>query len=248
MNSQGLPYGSAAHGRYDQQTEQGIYPQQTAYGMSAGGQTAPPNSSGLPRPGDSSIRAGYGRQPSDMQSLSYGQQGQSYYSQSPQGPQGSMGVPGSLQPGSGRPAAISQNTAPSAVPTLPPISTQSQPYQTSSRGSTTHSHSRSSPADSRYPTTPSKGYMSAQTPQTATFSPLGLADIRAAGDAGGEEFSSAYGYDDNVPGNCNFQAPWPVYAFDWCKWPVPSQGLGDSAGKIAIGSYLEDGHNYVRCY
>jgi WD repeat-containing protein 68 len=36
-------------------------------------------------------------------------------------------------------------------------------------------------------------------------------------------------------------APWALYAFDWCKW-APQ---GNSAGKLAIGSYLEDGHNYV---
>ena len=44
------------------------------------------------------------------------------------------------------------------------------------------------------------------------------------------------------PSNSNYLAPWPVFAFDWCKWGVPG---GNSAGKIALGSYLEDTHNFV---
>jgi WD repeat-containing protein 68 len=48
---------------------------------------------------------------------------------------------------------------------------------------------------------------------------------------------------DSVPTNSNYLAPWPVFAFDWCKYPVPH---GNSAGKIAVGSYLEDPHNFVR--
>jgi WD repeat-containing protein 68 len=48
---------------------------------------------------------------------------------------------------------------------------------------------------------------------------------------------------DKVPTNSNYLAPWAVFAFDWCKYPVPH---GNSAGKMAVGSYLEDPHNYVR--
>ena len=47
---------------------------------------------------------------------------------------------------------------------------------------------------------------------------------------------------DRVPTNSNYLAPWPVFAFDWCKYPVPH---GNSAGKMAVGSYLEDPHNFV---
>ncbi|KAI4107006.1 MAG: hypothetical protein L6R37_001899 [Teloschistes peruensis] len=46
--------------------------------------------------------------------------------------------------------------------------------------------------------------------------------------------------------NSNYMAPWPVYAFDWCKWPVQSQNSGDAAGKMAIGSFVEDGHNFIQ--
>jgi len=34
-----------------------------------------------------------------------------------------------------------------------------------------------------------------------------------------------------------------MFAVDWCKWPPKTN---TSAGKIAIGSYLEDNHNYIQ--
>ena len=51
------------------------------------------------------------------------------------------------------------------------------------------------------------------------------------------------GYDlaNAQAGTSNYMAQWPMYAFDWCKW----RPQGNGAGKLAIGSYLEDGHNYV---
>lgn len=49
----------------------------------------------------------------------------------------------------------------------------------------------------------------------------------------------------SVPTNSNYLAPWAVYAFDWCKWPVQQQKSNDGGGKMAIGSYVEDGHNFV---
>ena len=171
-------------------------------------------------------------------------------------------LPGALQSGNtGRPHPASVNTAPSTVPILPPISTQSQPYSNPSRMSSTshaHSHSRSSPAapfvntpeDAKFATTPNHKYTSSQTPQAASYSPLGLADIRPRADSGmsdGLASANPYANDgySSMPTNCNYLAPWAVYAFDWCKWPVAQQGLGDSAGKMAISSYLEDGHNHV---
>lgn len=45
------------------------------------------------------------------------------------------------------------------------------------------------------------------------------------------------------PTNSNYLAPWPIFAVDWCKWP-PKTNV--SQGKIAIGSYLEDNHNYIQ--
>jgi WD repeat-containing protein 68 len=51
----------------------------------------------------------------------------------------------------------------------------------------------------------------------------------------------AYELANMQPTMSNYLAPWVLYAFDWCKW----QPGGNSAGKVAIGSYLEDGHNFV---
>lgn len=169
-------------------------------------------------------------------------------------------LPGALQPG--RPGASSINTAPSAVPTLPQVSTHPQQLSTSRPSTSSHSHSysRSSPAgldqqnhvpfintpeNNKYATPPSQRYTSSQTPQGAdAYSPLGLADIRTISDeplSGNPLTSDGY---PSYPTNSNYLAPWAVYAFDWRKWPV--QALGEGAGKMAVGSYIEDGHNFVR--
>jgi WD repeat-containing protein 68 len=172
---------------------------------------------------------------------------------------GGLPPPLSLQPGnSSRPVPSTSNSSSSIPPLLPPISTQSaQQYQSSSRpttGGQSHGYSRSSPAagygqnpdEPKYASTPSKQYMSVQTPQTGAYSPLGLADIRSGQESNADAPPNSM-YDPNAtPSNCNYLAPWAVYAFDWCKWPVQHHGLGDAAGKMAIGSYLEDGHNFVR--
>ncbi|SLM39992.1 WD40/YVTN repeat-like-containing domain [Lasallia pustulata] len=178
-------------------------------------------------------------------------------------------LPGSLQPGqSQRPGPSSATTAPSTVPTMPQLSAQSQQHITPSRSSTvnqSHNYSRSSPAglDQKYApfaTTPDNSklasplnqkYTSSQTPQGASsYSPLGLADIRPRADSGlsdGPYSANPYAHDEyaSVPSNSNYLAPWAVYAFDWCKWPVQN-GSSDAAGKMAIGSYLEDGHNFIQ--
>ena len=138
-----------------------------------------------------------------------------------------------------------------------------------------HSYSRSSPSgglDSPkyvpYPGTPETSKYGSQTIQKYTptqsqqgaisISPLGLADIRPRAGSGlsdGPTSANPYPYDDEslTPTNSNYQASWAIYAFDWCKWSVyrhnsggGSGGGGGGAGKVAVGSYLEDGHNYVR--
>ncbi|KAI4160420.1 MAG: hypothetical protein LQ342_005744 [Letrouitia transgressa] len=169
-------------------------------------------------------------------------------------------------PGALRPGASSANTAPGTVPTLPQISTQSQQYATSSRSSTashSHSYSRSSPAgldqqkhapyistpeSSKFPATPNQKYSSHTPHGSSAYSPLGLADIRpdtgmGDGPLSANPYSSEF---SSFPTNSNYLATWPVYAFDWCKWPVQQQNAGDSAGKIALGSYVEDGHNFIQ--
>lgn len=167
-------------------------------------------------------------------------------------------LPGALTPGGQhRPQAVSVNTAPSVIPTLP--SSQQSNHRSSMINS--HGHSRSSPSgfdqpmykqhsapeDSKYPTSP--GAYPPQTPQGSKYSPLGLADVRLPGDyLGGSLMSpgaAPYNSDNQVPTNSNYIAPWPIYAVDWCKWPI-SGNSSSFGGKLALGSHLEDNHNYVR--
>lgn len=179
-----------------------------------------------------------------------------------QGYQNSSAVPNVLQPGglAGRPPALPSNAAPSQ----PDYSTPSKP----SNLSLSHTYSRSSPAapyegGSGYvpytPTTPNAGsssqFISPSDPKYASGSqqrnisntPLGLADIRPRADSSlsdGIPGSSQYEMVNSQPGTSKYLAPWALYAFDWCKWPAND----NSAGKVALGSYLEDGHNFVGFY
>ncbi|KAK6813279.1 hypothetical protein RU639_010980 [Aspergillus parasiticus] len=182
-------------------------------------------------------------------------------------------LPGALQPGNAnRPPAVSINTAPSGIPTLSQMSTQLQqqpqpqpqhqqpppqqpqppqqqpPTTPRSNMSNAHGHSRSSPANARYGSSPSAGFPP-HTPQGAKYSPLGLADIRPTSDLLGDPITSPgslpFNGDNQVPSNSNYIAPWPIYAVDWCKWPIPGNS-GSFGGKIALGSYLEDNHNYIQ--
>lgn len=192
-------------------------------------------------------------------------------------PPPSNSVPGSLQPGlAGRPGPVqSAYTAPTAVPQVPHINTNAQQYTLPTRSNTmhnaSHSYSRSSPAGleqkyipfnnnnnnpegQKYPQTPQQQPPKFYAPQTPTGgssnSPLALDQIRprANSNFGGDDMSGTAIFGDNserAPTNSNYASPWAVFAFDWCKYPVPN---GNSAGKIAVGSYLEDPHNYVRTW
>lgn len=179
--------------------------------------------------------------------------------------QSSSAVPGVLQPG--RPPVMSSNAA-STVPPMQQPEHRSE-YTTPSKPTlSTHSYSRSSPAANPYdgtsyvpytPTTPNTGLSSQQfmTPgenkyasggqRNVSNTPLGLADIRPRADSSlseGLPGSMQYELANGQPGTSNYLAPWASYAFDWCKW-APQ---GNSSGKLAIGSYLEDGHNFVRTH
>lgn len=175
-------------------------------------------------------------------------------------------VPGALQPGlSNRPPPLAaSNTAPT-LPTLPQLSTQLQqqtPLSSRPMLNQTHSYSRSSPGAMDQPkykpfsNTPEQpkysSASSAYNPHTplgpSSYSPLGLADIRPRTDPGLPEIpmSPNVAQENDVeqyPQNSNYNAPWPIYAIDWCKWQPRSNN--GSAGKVAIGSYLEDNHNHV---
>lgn len=170
-------------------------------------------------------------------------------------------LPGALQPG--RPSLVSANSS-NAVPTTTLSHDQ---YATPSRSATlgpSHNYTRSSPAGfdgQSYapfatPTTPGGGdqftsptnqkYTPQNSQRTVSNTPLGLADIRPRADSGiseGIPGANPYSFDgaSAVPTNSNYLAPWAIYAFDWCKWPAQNH----DAGKVAVGSYLEDGHNFV---
>lgn len=146
----------------------------------------------------------------------------------------------------------------------------SHDYQTPSKPSLTmphsHTYSRSSPAagydgpptsyHAYTPTTPSGSSSQFMSPadigkynapgsqRNFSTTPLGLADIRPRADSSmsdGAPGTIAHDLANAQPGPSNYLAPWAIYAFDWCKWPPQ----GNGAGKLAVGSYLEDGHNFV---
>ena len=176
-------------------------------------------------------------------------------------------LPGNLQPGqANRPPMMATNTAP-ILPTLPQITTQMQHPPMSARPSTmntSHSYSRSSPGAFEQPkykpfsntpeqqkyTSPTTGnYMSQMSGGPPSYSPLGLADIRPRADTNFSDMSFSPGTiqdSEVVPHSTtsNYSASWPIYAADWCKWPPRS--TNGAAGKIAIGSYLEDNHNFIQ--
>ncbi|KAF2823327.1 WD40 repeat-like protein [Ophiobolus disseminans] len=158
---------------------------------------------------------------------------------------------------------IASNAQQYTLPTRSNTIHQSQPSPHSS-----HSYSRSSPAGlgpeqqkyipfSNTPeqpkyaaNTPAQKYYSSTPSGAASHSPLGLADIRPRANSNMDQ-EGGIGHHGNamiteqakVPSNSNYLAPWSIYAYDWCKWTVPG---GNSAGKMAVGSYLEDNHNFIR--
>lgn len=175
------------------------------------------------------------------------------YANSPAG----MPLPGSLQPG--RPGAASSTTAPSSVPTMPQMQISTSQSSRPATANHAHSYSRSSPTGmdqskyspfistpetSKYNTPTNNRYTGSQIGQESAFSPLGLADIRSVNEMDAPPSATNEGL-PAFPTNSSYIAPYAVYAFDWCKWPVQHRSLGDSAGKMALGSYVEDGHNFV---
>ncbi|KAJ9150444.1 WD repeat domain-containing protein [Pleurostoma richardsiae] len=181
-------------------------------------------------------------------------------------------IPNILQPGGigGRPPAVNAGVPTNIGAAMQgPVGPQ-QEFQASSKPPSlslaSHSYSRSSPAaaydvTSGYspytPTTPSGSggsqfmspsdskYTAPGSQRNISNTPLGLADIRPRADSSlsdGLPGSLAYELANTQPGTSNYLAPWALYAFDWCKWPPQ----GNGAGKLALGSYLEDGHNFIQ--
>lgn len=153
------------------------------------------------------------------------------------------------------------------APPVPQISTTFHQSDSTSRPTTmsaSHSYSRSSPAanvehkytpfpntpeSSKYSSTSSSKHYIPHTPTGApSQSPLALTDIRPPRTElhMGDDLTSPSAALLQEPSitqvtSC-YNAPWPIYAYDWCKWPVSA---GNGVGKMAICSYLEDSHNYV---
>lgn len=205
--------------------------------------------------------------PHHQQSSSFGVQQPGQMAGTPQG------LPGALQPARGnvRPAVNTQYSASNVQQTPPPFQTNAQQYTSQTpRQTPLHAHSRSSPgAMDRTPSSSAQKYIpfNSQTPNQTplssnpkafnalsshsnvvapSHSPLNLTDIRSRtfSDANDPSTSTnVFSYSD-TPANSNYLAPFPTYAFDWCKWPV--QGGGSGAGKMAVGSFLEDPHNFIQ--
>jgi WD repeat-containing protein 68 len=220
-----------------------------------GGNTLPPQNG--PRPGPSQFPSapefGASLPPSISIQHSAAQAGQY-----PAGSNAGSAFPGTLQPGHMN--RLSGNPAPS-LPTLPQLSTQNhQPSPPSKSIPQSRGYSKSSPAgfeqqqmyknagstpDSGKYISPSSMGFGLQTPQSTPYSPLGLSDIRPLMDSVDDTLSPIGQNNGGLqfPTNSNYLAPWGVYALDWCKWPTRPNS--PSAGKVALGSYLEDHHNYV---
>lgn len=202
----------------------------------------------------------HSRHPSQAETMSGSAPNINLQQSTPQGSQMNSpapNVPESLQPG------LTSRGSSFTSPTLPSMGQnpgQQQHYMPPPRPGvlgSSHSHSKSSPIglDQKYvpfsSTTPTsassmQGRLYApQTPTGSSYSPLGLSDIRPnmGADVGGDFSSPTLGYETNpIQTNSNYQAPWATYAYDWCKWPVSGSG---GCGKMALGSYLEDPHNFV---
>ena len=184
-------------------------------------------------------------------------------------------VPNVLQPGGmssgARPSLMSANSSASSGMGQQQ-SQQRADYQTPTKpnplGGLAHTYSRSSPqtsyeggssyvpytpntpggsagpSSSQYISPTDSKYNTSSSQRNVSNTPLGLADIRPRADSNlsdGLPGTPAYELANASPRTSSYLTPWALYAFDWCKW----QPQGNSAGKVAIGSYLEDGHNFV---
>ncbi|KAK2738446.1 hypothetical protein FQN57_007037 [Myotisia sp. PD_48] len=189
--------------------------------------------------------------PSHPPSLSIQQSAPPQFSGNP--PQNNT-LPGALQPGHGSrqghlPTLSSSQLSLPMSPTKQGSVSQLQGYtQSSPTGMDQQQRYKalgSTSEGSKFSLQPSAGFLS-KTPQTTTYSPLGLADIRPLADIGKMEEGSPTlnNGEAQLPANSSYYSPWSLYALDWCKWPVPPNS--GAAGKIAVGSYLEDTHNYIQ--
>ena len=181
--------------------------------------------------------------------------------------QSSGAVPNVLQPGgmAARQPAVPSNAAthqhseyqshqsaakPSSLSVSHPYSgpSPSAPYESSASASSYMPYTPATPggasSSSQYMSPTEPKYTTSNSQRNVPNTPLGLADIRPRADSSlsdGLPGTPGFELQSVQPRTSNYMAPWALYALDWCKW-APH---GNSAGKLAIGSYLEDGHNFV---
>jgi DDB1- and CUL4-associated factor 7 len=117
------------------------------------------------------------------------------------------------------------------------------PFTGGSSSNTPSSDMQGGSSQQKYPQTPQQKYFTSTTPSGGGVaqSPLVLEQIRPRANSSLNDDSNMFGELQST--NSNYMAPWAVFAFDWCKYPMLNS---NSAGKMAIGSYLEDPHNFVR--
>ncbi|KAF3480893.1 WD repeat protein [Arthroderma uncinatum] len=176
-----------------------------------------------------------------------GSQQQQQHQQFPNSNAGNNALPGALQPGpASRQGPSSTLNSSSGVPSQLAVpmtpSKQSSLNQLQSYPSSPGIDQQRYHQPSNMMSPPSAGQ------STTPYSPLGLADIRPHMDLARVDDSASSSAMNNgdmqTPKNSNYLAPWGLYALDWCKWPAAPNT--NSAGKIALGSYLEDTHNYIQ--
>ncbi|KAL2258643.1 hypothetical protein VTK26DRAFT_7990 [Humicola hyalothermophila] len=165
---------------------------------------------------------------------------------------GSSSVPNVLQPGGLSPRApqVPSNAAPT-LPSMQPHYTRSSPsapYENSGAGSSYMPYTPTTPGgstSSQYMSSADPKYNTSNSQRNVSNTPLGLADIRPRADSSlSDGLPGTPGYEIGAVQSrtSNYMAPWALYAFDWCKWAPQA----NSAGKLAIASYLEDSHNFIQ--
>lgn len=166
-------------------------------------------------------------------------------------------VPSSTSSSAARPAASHTATAPAAVPALPiPLQQQQQQRSTMHRTSTQQAPAAAASSSRYSPPIEGRKYThpGALTP-TYSAATGGTAGQHSSGHVASSHLGmglSGMATGSNSPGDAEEPQQGPagkgrwmssrcLYAVDWCKWQ-PTSGYG----RVAVASYAEDSHNYVR--
>jgi WD repeat-containing protein 68 len=148
-----------------------------------------------------------------------------------------------------RPQVSSSSTAPGAVPQ---VSQRPSMHRTNTGGNNSGYSPNSSlttgdVGGSRKqthpgavtPTYPTSSQHTTSHSHSSHLSGIGLSGLSSSSNSMRER-EEALGA--TAPGK--WMCPYGLYAIDWCKWS-PSTGGNSGYGRVAVGSYAEDSHNYV---